>query len=187
MEGEQIDFGNKNYKISEKDVREYVLERFQDVKRSKKIKNLVTFQAANKYMVMAHDQVELKNLGNIVASYKKIPFSDVLQEYQDHLKIAMIKEPTMKTHANVIMHIFGYFSKHLSQGEKQLFFEWLEQFRENRITIGNILSKISPIIYRFNNTYLASQTYFLLYSDVQPRILFNVLNKKNTLGEINLE
>jgi uncharacterized protein YbgA (DUF1722 family) len=85
------------------------------------------------------------------------------------------------------MHIFGYFSKHLSQGEKQLFFEWLEQFRENRTTIGNILSEISPIIYRFNNTYLASQTYFLLYSNVQPRILFNVLNKKNTLGEINLE
>ena len=187
MKDSNTQFHDRNYKISENDVIEYVLQRFQEVKHSNKIKNLVTFQAANKYMIMAHDQVELKNLGNIVASYKKIPFSDILQEYQGHLKIAMVKEPTMKTHTNVIMHIFGYFSKHLSQGEKQLFFEWLEQFRENRTTIGNILSEISPIIYRFNNTYLASQTYFLLYSNVRPRILFNVLNKKNTLGEINLE
>ncbi len=56
--------------ISENNVREYVFERFEDVKNSNKIKNLVSFQAMNKYMIMAHDQVELKILGNIVASNK---------------------------------------------------------------------------------------------------------------------
>ena len=137
------------------------------------------FQASNKYMIMAHDQIELKNLGNIVANYKKIPFSDIVKKYEGHLKIAMIKVPTIKTHTNVIMHVFGYFSKHLSQNEKQMFFELLEQFRENKITIGKILLEISHITYRFENTYLASQTYFLLYSDVQPRILFQALNKNS--------
>jgi len=57
--------------ISEDNVREYVFERFDDVKKSNKIKTLVIFQAMNKYMIMAHDQTELKILGNIVASYKK--------------------------------------------------------------------------------------------------------------------
>jgi uncharacterized protein YbgA (DUF1722 family) len=178
MKDKHAEFYNQNYRISEKDVREYVLERFQEVKRSNKIKNLVKFQAANKYMIMAHDQIELKNLGNLVAKYKKISFSGILQEYQDHLKNAIIKEPTTKTHTNVIMHIFGYFSKNLNQIEKQIFFELLEQFRENKITVGKMLSEISPTIFRFDNTYLASQTYFLLYSDVQLRVLFQKSNKK---------
>jgi len=172
MKDKHAEFYNQNYRISEKDVREYVLERFQDVKNSNKIKNLVKFQASNKYMIMAHDQLELKNLGNIVAKYKKISFSEFFQVYQDHLKNAMIKEPTTKTHTNVIMHIFGYFSKNLNQREKQIFFELLEKFRENKITIGKMLSELSPMIFRFDNTYLASQTYFLLYSDVQFRDLF---------------
>jgi len=185
VEDSNTQFHDRNYKISENDVIEYVLQRFQEVKHSNKIKNLVTFQAANKYMIMAHDQVELKNLGNIAASYKKIPFSVMLQEYEDHFRTAMTKKPTVKTHTNVIMHIFGYFSKYLTQNEKQLFFEMLEQFRENKITLGNMLLEISCTTYRFNNTYLASQTYFLLYSDVQPRILFQALDKKGVSEEFN--
>jgi len=185
MKDKHAKFYNQNYRISEKDVREYVLERFQEVKRSNKIKNLVKFQAANKYMIMSHDQIELKSLGNLVAKYKKISFSRILQEYQDHLKNAMIKEPTTKTHTNVIMHIFGYFSKNLNQTEKQIFFELLEQFRENKITVGKMLLEINSTIFRFDNTYLASQTYFLLYSDLQLRVLFQKSNKKDDVDEFN--
>ena len=45
--------------ISEGNVVEYVLERFEDVKKNNKIKDLVSFQAMNKYMLMAHNQSEL--------------------------------------------------------------------------------------------------------------------------------
>ena len=76
------------------------------------------------------------------------------------------------------MHIFGYFSKNLSQFEKQKFSDLLKQFREKKVTIGHILSEINPIIYRFNRTYLASQTYFLLYADPQPGNLFHMLSQK---------
>ena len=164
-------------RLSEQDIKEYVLERFEDVKQGK-IKNLVSFQAMNKYMLMAHNQDELKILGNIVASYKKIALLDIMSEYEKHLKIALEKPPTIKSHSNVIMHIFGYFSKNFSQPEKEQFFNLLNDFKEEEITIGKILSEINPIIYRFNNTYLASQTYFLLYSDPQPGNLFQMLSQK---------
>jgi len=61
----------KKLNISEKDITEYVIARFEDVKNENKIKSLVSFQAMSKYMIMAHDQNELKILGNIVASNKK--------------------------------------------------------------------------------------------------------------------
>jgi uncharacterized protein YbgA (DUF1722 family) len=165
--------------VSEKDAIEFVLDRFSQVKKSKRIRELVDFQSMNKYMLMAHNQEELKILGNLVASHKKIPLSDILVKYEEHLKIALKKEPTIKTHLNVMMHIFGYFSKYFNQSEKDLFYELLHQFRDGQITTGKMLSEIGPLIYRFNSTYLARQTYFLLYADTRPGILFAVFNNKN--------
>jgi len=162
-------------KISENDVKEYVFKKFEDVKESNKIKNLVAFQAMNKYMIMSHNQEELKNLGHAVASYKKGQFSEIIEKYEKFLKRALEKQPTIKTHSNVIMHIFGYFSTRFNQPEKEIFFDLLKQFQEQKITLGSLLSEINPIIYRFNSTYLASQTYFLLYSDPDPGNLFQIL------------
>jgi len=171
-------FNDKDCKISEKDISDYMIQRFEDVKSSNKFKNVLAFHTANKFMIMAHDQVELKKLGNIVASHKKIPFSEILQEYENHLRLAMRKNPTIKTHSNVIMHIFGYFLKHLDKDEKRVFLNSLEQFREGKKTIDQILAEISPISYRIDNTYLASQTYFLLYSEVDHRTIFQPANIK---------
>ena len=160
--------------ISEQEVMQYVFERFEDVKQAQKIKNLVDFQAMNKYMLMSHDQEELKKLGNIVAKYKKIPFFEILEYYESHLQKALENQPTIKKHSNVLMHIFGYFSKEFNAHERKIFFDLLEKYREEKITLGEILLEINPIIFRFNNTYLASQTYFLLYSNVPPRIFSNL-------------
>ena len=165
------------YAISEKDVRKYIFERFEDVKKSNKIKNLVSFQAMNKYMIMAHNQYQLKILGNIVASNKKNQLINTLQEYEEHLKISFETGPTIKNHSNVIMHIFGYFSDKFNQQEREKYFELHAKFKNEEISIGEILSEINPTIYRFNNTYLASQTYFLLYSNLQPKNLFKFLSK----------
>lgn len=164
-------------KLTEKGIKDYVFERFTEVKKSNKIKDLVSFQAMNKHMIMAHNQNELKIMGNIVASHKKIKFSEILEEYEKHLKIALEVEPTAKTHSNVILHIFGFFSKNFSQQEKETFFELLTNFKDKKIPIGEVLREINPTIYRFNNTYLASQTYFLLYSNPQEGNLFKLLSK----------
>lgn len=172
--------GNNNtsvQKLTEKDIKKYVMERFTEVKQSNKIKELVSFQTMNKHMIMAHDQNELKTLGNIVASYKKIKFSEILEEYEKHLKITLETKPTTKTHSNVILHIFGFFSKDFSQHEKERFFELLTNFKDGKTSIGEVLCEINPTIYRFNNTYLASQTYFLLYSNPENGNLFKLLSK----------
>lgn len=171
----------KLQKLSEKDIVEFIINRFNQVKQENKIKDLVSFQAMNKYMIMAHNQEELKILGNLVASNKKKEFSKILSEYEKHLKIALGKKPTIKTHSNVIMHIFGYFSNDFSQPEKEKFFDLLKQFSEKKITVGAILSEINPVITKYDKTYLASQTYFLLYASVNSHNIFDILAK----GEIS--
>ena len=175
---------SKIQKISDHEIKKYIMERFEDVKRAHKIKDLVTFQAKNKYMFMVHSQEELKKLGNLVASNKKISLSNILREYEKHLNLALEKKPTIKTHINVLMHMFGYFAKDFNQIQKDQFLEVVEQFRERKVSIGNVLSQINPLVFQFNNTYLASQTYFLLYADPNPRNVFHFLqNTDKTDGK----
>ena len=180
MKVNEIEHNIQNYhqELTEKDIKEFVNERFLEVKKNKKIKELVSFQAMNKYLIMAHDQEQLQVLGRIVASNKKIKLSEIITDYENNLKLALQSKPTIKTHSNVLMHIFGFFSKEFSDLEKAKFFELLMNYKNEEITIGSILAEIHPIVYRFNKTYLASQTYFLLYSNPQQGNIFKVLEKK---------
>jgi len=180
MKVNEIEHNIQNYhqELTEKDIKEFVNERFLEVKNNEKIKELVSFQAMNKYLIMAHDQEQLRVLGRIVASNKKIKLSEIITNYENNLKLALQSKPTIKTHSNVLMHIFGFFSKEFSDLEKAKFFELLMNYKNEEITIGSILAEIHPIVYRFNKTYLASQTYFLLYSNPQQGNIFKVLEKK---------
>ena len=124
---------------------------------------------------MAHNQEQLKVLGRIVASNKKVKFSEILTDYENYLKICLQYKPTIKTHSNVIMHIFGFFSKEFTSLEKDKFFELLKEYKNRKIKIRDILAEIHPIVFRFNKTYLASQTYFLLYANSEKGNIFKAL------------
>ena len=179
IQGEIMQENHKE--LSEKDVKQFVNKRFQEVKKENKIKQLVEFQAMNKYLIMTHNQEQLRVLGRIVASNKKIKLSEILIEYENNLRLALQSKPTIKTHSNVLLHIFGFFSNNFSDLEKDKFFELLDNYKNEKITIGNILAEIHPIIYRFNKTYLASQTYFLLYANPQEGDVFKML-EENKIG-----
>tara|TARA_B100001142_G_scaffold64584_1_gene64012 strand:+ start:290 stop:847 length:558 start_codon:yes stop_codon:yes gene_type:complete len=165
--------------LSIKEIKQFVNERFAEVKKNKKIKELVTFQAMNKYLIMCHNQEQLRLLGRIVASNKKVKLSEILVDYENNLKLALQSNPTIKTHSNVLMHIFGFFSKEFCDLEKNKFFELLQDYKNEKITIGKILAEIHPIVYRFNKTYLASQTYFLLYANPEQGNIFKLLEVNN--------
>ena len=166
---------NYHKELTQNEIKQFVIERFEDVKKNKKAKELVEFQAMNKFLIMAHNQEQLKILGRIVASYKKIKFSEILNEYEKNLNVCLEYKPTIKTHSNVIMHIFGFFSKEFTSLEKDKFFELLKEYKNRKIKIGDILAEIHPIVFRFNKTYLASQTYFLLYANPEKGNIFKSL------------
>jgi len=182
------EFDSKNQKsgdsyeeLTQEDISLFVKTKFTEVKDSNSIKNLVSFQTMNKFLIMAHNQEELKVMGRIVASNNKKNLSEILIEYEKHLKLTLKSKPTIQTHSNVMMHIFGFFSKGFSILEKDKFFELQDDYKNEKITIGEILAKINPTIYRFNKIYLTSQTYFLLYSNPDPRNIFKILKKEEEL------
>ena len=164
--------------LTEKDITGYVLERFSELKENSSMENLVNFHSNNKYLIMAHSQIHLKDLGNIVANHEKHPLKKVLWKYEKMLSRTLKIKPTVKTHINVLMHIFGFFGKYLSQKEKSIFMQFIKDYKEGKVKLGKILSEIEPITYKINNLYLVSQTYFLLYSEAKMGNMFQMSSMK---------
>jgi uncharacterized protein YbgA (DUF1722 family) len=170
---------SKNHReLSLEDINTFVKARFNEVKKSKKIKELVSFQGTNKFLIMARSQEQLKIMGRIVASNNKNNLSEILMEYEKHLNLALEFSPTIKTHSNVLMHVFGFFSDEFSVLERNKFFELQGKYKKGKITIGATLTEMHPLTYRFNKLYLASQTYFLLYANQESENIFKILDKK---------
>ena len=149
------------------DVRSFTMEQFERTKKTNDMKKLVHFHTINKYLLMAHGQKELKILGNLVANRKKAPIKSILKEYEEHLKLAIQGEPTIPSTVNVLNKISSHFKKKFTFDEKKLFLRTVEDYRDQKISLGEILNHVDGYIHKYENGYLQRQTFYLLYSDVE--------------------
>ena len=141
----------------------YVYSSFRALKAKGKKKDLVQFQAENKYLLMAYNQKELRILGRIVANLDKLPFGEVMKKYEVHLYQAFARAPRYNSNINVLMHGMGYFSKELSSKEKAFFLDQLEQYRAGKVPLSVPVGLLRSWITRLENEYLAQQTFFEPY------------------------
>ena len=141
----------------------FTLAAFRNIKASRRMRDLVSFQADNKLLLMAYNQTELRALGRIVANPGRKPEEMVFAEYEAHLKKALSKPSRFTSDINVLMHALGYFSKELSHEEKAFFLDSLEQYRNEKVPLSAVLSIIRSWIVRFGEPYLERQRYFEPY------------------------
>ena len=86
-------------------------------------------------------------------------------EYEDHLYSAFSKPPKYTSSINVLMHALGHFSDKLSNGEKALFFDWIQKYREGKTSLCPAINTIRSWIVRFEDQYLMNQTFFEPYPE----------------------
>jgi uncharacterized protein YbgA (DUF1722 family)/uncharacterized protein YbbK (DUF523 family) len=156
----------KNFKIREHFLTKlFTLARFREAKKAKAMRELVRFHTVHKFLLLAYNQKELRQLGKITANPKKQPLDNVLAHYESHLKQALNRAPRYTSNINVLMHSLGYFSKNLSAKEKAFFLEMLEKYRTNKIPLSAVNSIINSWIFRFGNEYLMDQIFFQPYPE----------------------
>jgi len=141
----------------------FTLASFRDVLNSGSMKELVRFQTENTMLLMAYHQTEQKALGKIVANHDHRPFDDVVGEYEAHLRRALLRAPRYTSNINVLMHILGYFKDRLSAGEKAMFLDNLQRYRDGKITICPNTTILKSWTVRFEDDYLIRQTFFEPY------------------------
>jgi len=146
-----------NFKIREHFLTKlFMLAKFRKVNN---IKKLSEFHTNNRMLLMAYNQKELRNLGHIVANKKSI------KEYKKCLLLALTKAPRFTSNINVLMHAYNHFSKKISLKEKNFFHKLVKEYREAKIPLSAINILIQDWIIRFDDKYLAKQTFFEPYPE----------------------
>jgi uncharacterized protein YbgA (DUF1722 family)/uncharacterized protein YbbK (DUF523 family) len=158
-------------------IREHFLTRiftfasFREVQKSGAMARLVTFHAENKYLLMSANQKEMRIMGRIVANHEKRKFRELVEDYRIHLQNALLRPPRESANINTMMHVLGYFSDKLSAKEKSYFLNMLEKYRARKVTLPAVTSIIRAWIVRFDEKYLADQTFFEPYPEELVEII----------------
>lgn len=154
----------RNFRIREHFLAKlYTLARFREVKKKGTARELVRFHTENKLLLMSYNQKEMRELGKIAANMGKKPPADVIAEYGDHLHHAFAKLSRRTSNINVLMHALGYFSDRLTGREKAYFLDLLESYRGEKIPLSAVLTVLESWIIKYEEKYLACQTFFEPY------------------------
>jgi uncharacterized protein YbgA (DUF1722 family)/uncharacterized protein YbbK (DUF523 family) len=146
-------------------LREHFLSRiftsasFRAVRAEGKLGALVRFHARNKLLLMAHSEMRLRRLGRIVANAAREPLVAVLARYEVELAPALAAPARAGAQINVIMHALGHVSDGLGSAEKGRFLDSLDSFRAWRLPLSAILELLRSWAARFDDRYLAEQTF----------------------------
>ena len=143
----------------------FTLARFRSIKKSKKMKDIIRFQAENKFLLMAYNQKEFRIMGRIVANQEKRPVSEVYVKYEIHLQAALAKTPRYTSYINVLMHAMGHFSDKLNKQEKAFFLDLMEKYRRGKAPLRSDTDVLMSWGVRFGEEYLLNQTLFRPYPD----------------------
>ena len=141
----------------------YTLADFRSVKNSGMINSLIDFQARNKLLFTAYNQTELHAMGRIAAQPNDKPFQETIEEYQRHLWKALRQPPWRGANENVLTKAVGYFSSKLSKNEKAFFLDAVAKYKASKFPLSTPLNVLKAWIIRFNEEYLAQQTFFEPY------------------------
>jgi uncharacterized protein YbgA (DUF1722 family) len=152
-------------------IREHFLKRlftlasFRAMKKSLKMKDLVKYQADDKFLLMAYNQKEFRIMGRIVANQEHKPVKEVYEEYESHLHKALAKTPRHTSNINVLMHAMGHFSEKLNKQEKKFFLDLMEKYRHGKVPLSSDLEVLMSWCIRFGEQYLIDQTFFRPYPE----------------------
>jgi uncharacterized protein YbgA (DUF1722 family)/uncharacterized protein YbbK (DUF523 family) len=127
------------------------------------IGNLVEFHTQYKYLIYSKSSEKYKELGNIVANSHNHSLDQIINKYtQCFLETIQIKSSIGKTY-NVLLHMFGYFKKHLHSSEKQGLLLLLDDFKQGIVPLITVIKVLEVYINTHNIEYLQQQVFLNPY------------------------
>lgn len=122
-------------------------------------KDLVAFHTAHKFAILAHDEGMYRELGRIVADAGNQDINDCADQYLTILMQAMKVLTTPKKHANVLMHIMGFFKESLEADDKKELLRLIDAHREGLVPVIVPITLINYFRKKYPNPYIDGQTY----------------------------
>jgi uncharacterized protein YbbK (DUF523 family)/uncharacterized protein YbgA (DUF1722 family) len=121
--------------------------------------HVVAFHTSHKLAVLAHTTDGYRQLGRLVAGAKAMARAELREAYTAGLMQSLTLLATPKKHANVLMHMLGYFRGLIDTGDRDELLQAIDDFREGRIPRIVPLTLVRHHTRRLGVAYLGGQTY----------------------------
>lgn len=138
---------------------------FRKVKEANDLSELIKFHNKNKLLLMASSQKYSKVLEKIISNDECKPIEKILDEYEKNLKLTFERLPRCSNNISVLTHVLRYFSKDITEKERDLILDSLGKYRDGKLTLNTPMLLIKSYVVRFNISYLLEQTYFNSYPE----------------------
>ena len=110
---------------------------------------------------MSHSPSHYRGLGPLVAQKDSLPLKERMQTYQDLFLEALQIKTTPKKHADVLLHMMGFFKNALSPDEKKELMEIIEHFKAGLIPLIVPITLFQHYVRKYDQPYLKNQYYLL--------------------------
>jgi uncharacterized protein YbgA (DUF1722 family)/uncharacterized protein YbbK (DUF523 family) len=140
--------------------RVFVYRRWKEfLMRGASVKDLIAFHTEHKLLILSHSPKHLTALGRLVADVKQYAPVEILSRYITQLTDALRLLATTKKNTNVLHHIIGYFTQHLSADDKKELLEVINAYHKGYVPLIVPVVLINHYVRKFDETYLKTQYY----------------------------
>ncbi|WP_434609590.1 DUF1722 domain-containing protein [Pseudomonas sp. D2-30] len=122
-------------------------------------RDLIEFHSRYKYLLMAHDPVQYKALGNLLGNMGTSDPNELGPRYFSALMTALKKCATRRTHANVLQHLSGYLKRAIGADDKREVQHLIQQYRLGIVPLVVPLTLLKHHLRQHPDPYLAQQAY----------------------------
>lgn len=122
--------------------------------------DLIGFYSPYKYLLMAHSQAAYKAVGRLLANHDRQPVAEVAERFITLLMDGFKVLANRKGHSNVLLHMLGYFKKHLSSDDRQEMLDHIEAYRCGITPLVTPLVLMRHHAKRLPGDYLMNQVYW---------------------------
>ncbi len=138
----------------------FAVKRWQDaLKQRRGMGQLMDFHIRNKMLILSHSEKHYRTMGKLLATGKEHPIRELYSIYEQCFIEALRLQATIKKHANVLLHMMGYFKKDLSMDEKQELIDLIAQFRKGYLPLIIPITLMNHYVRKYDHVYLKMQTY----------------------------
>jgi uncharacterized protein YbgA (DUF1722 family)/uncharacterized protein YbbK (DUF523 family) len=153
-------------RLHDAELRENFIERIFCLRRYREYRDtdgsragLVAFHSDHKLLFMAHSQEHLHRLGSLVAKPEELEPAELLARYERVMMDCLRERATVGNHANVLMHMMGYFKNVLGADEKVELLEVIDHFRHGLVPLVVPATLVAHYVRKYDEPYLQRQVY----------------------------
>ena len=108
---------------------------------------------------MASSAQHYKQMGRLIAKVGKLDLGQLFIDYRQLLMDGLKSISSRRMHTNTLMHIQGYFKKHLDTDERQAFASLIHDYRRGEKPLLSPLTLIDHYLQKYPSDYLQQQVY----------------------------